>query len=66
MISDPDTFLPVKILVELTEREAASPDVDWTGVVAYVARSYQLARPGGVIALVLPDGKPFIAKRSRT
>lgn len=50
-------------LAELAERRAAAPEADWDGVVAWVEMSLALIRPGGVLALVLPDGKPFTARR---
>lgn len=50
---------------QFRQRREASPDVDWEGVYEWVARAYDLTRPGGVIALVLPDRRPFTARKPR-
>ncbi len=63
----PDTMgadaLNQRMKDELAERRAAAPEVDWTGVDEWIERSYSLIRPGGVVSLVLPDGKPFTGRK---
>jgi hypothetical protein len=51
------------MLDELAARRAAAPDLDWDTAEAGVRRSYELLRPGGMLGLILPDGKPFIARK---
>lgn len=48
---------------ELRERREARPDLDWSGVEEWIARSFELLRPGGVLSLALPDGRPFVARK---
>lgn len=50
-------------LDELHQRRDATPDRNWTGIEEWVTRSFSLLRPGGVLSLVLPDGKPFTARK---
>jgi hypothetical protein len=39
------------------------PDA-WDAAWVWVRRSLQLTRPGGVLSMVLPDGRPFIVVRA--
>lgn len=48
---------------ELKARRDAMPLLPWDGVDAYIEHAMTLVRPGGMMAVVLPDGKPFFAQR---
>lgn len=48
---------------ELDARRAAFPGADWDAVEAWIERTYELTRPGGVVSMMLPDGKPFTARK---
>jgi hypothetical protein len=55
--------LPEDKLAELRERRAATPDADWGNAEEWVSRALELIKPGSVLSVVLPDGKPFTARR---
>jgi len=48
---------------ELAERRAAAPHAEWSGVEEWIEQSLLLARPGGVVSIVLPDGRPFVVRK---
>jgi hypothetical protein len=48
---------------ELAARKAAAPDVDWAGVEEWIDQSMSLIKSGGVMCIVLADGKPFTARK---
>lgn len=50
-------------LAELRARREATPEADWDGVEEWIERSLALTKPGGVVATVLPDGKPFVVRK---
>lgn len=52
-----------EIKAELAQRRADAPGLPWDGVEDWVERAYLLIRPGGVLAISLPDGKPFTARK---
>jgi hypothetical protein len=56
-------MLSDEALAELAKRKAAAPDAQWDGVDEWLTRSYSLIRPGGVLSMVLPDGKPFAVRK---
>lgn len=58
--------LPDDIVAQLHKRRDEHVEgtaEEWDAAVAWVARSWSLVRPGGVVSQVMPDGKPFTAKR---
>ena len=53
-------------LDELAERRrVAGAGEEWDGVQKWIVRSYELLSPGGVLAQVLPDGKPFTVTKPK-
>lgn len=55
--------LPEDKLAELRERRAATPDAGWGDAEEWIGRALELIKPGGVLSVVLPDGKSFTARR---
>lgn len=48
---------------ELARRRAANPENDWSDVAVWIERSLALTKPGGVLSIILPDGKPFTVRK---
>jgi hypothetical protein len=58
--------LPDDVLMKLRDRRGAhlgGSQAQWDDAETWVARSLALTRPGGIVSMVLPDGRPFNVRR---